>query len=525
MSRSVERHQAFEATRQGQTWDVVRFLVTGISPDSISEEAFFGQCMLHEAILRRQAATAIAIIACGGDKELADRGDKTAFSHAAQMGQWDACLMLLGAGAKDDPRDIAGYKPEALARDHGHEALGDFIHQISLARYIRAQREARPPAHHFSIPQEQPKITTPLGYAEPGRLSATIARCEEVMSQLDRVLTDIRVKPIVRSILLAGTADLKDYQPGPVGRDDIDLMGCADHNNGGPAINKIRISKKGWAAARPLVESALNALGVAFDSSTSGLNCTLGHYKLERVAIDFTGREYREFDMTHTGRGICKQQFNGTAGFNNTVFSERTFIQRQELVKTDEWPRCAQCRQPIRPEQLRTKAHPIELDMKTQQVFQAMIAGDKDRVLQLAIEGVPLEAMTIGMNSLAHIGSWCGDGTGWCEHAESLATAMACGTDPSQRNAAGETALHVSAYFGRYFPCLMHLAQGVDPWAKDNHDHTAADLARLSGREKLAELIETIGTARDLYERCKNLEDSMPAENSSAKVINLKRKA
>lgn len=512
MSRNVEREQALEATRKGLTFDVVKFLSTGIAPDWISPEAFNDEPLLHQAILNRYGETGLAIVACGADLEQRDRGRKTGFSHAANIGYLEGCLMLLAAGAADDPRDSEGFKPEHLARERGFEALADFIRQISYARHIYRNQPRQPTFRSVILRNDEPEINTPLGYAEPGRLSAVLAARKDVLSRLDQSLTDIRLRPIIHSIIMSGKAEFKRYYPGAAGTGGMDPMGYADHEGGGPAINQIRISKRGWKEASPRVEETLNRLEIAFDPMTSGLSCELGLFKLERVAVDFTGREYREFDMTHTGGVMtCSRRFKDERGFDKAIFSNPNFIQREELVDTEGWKRCTRCKAPLRPKEMRHEAQTASLTGDEVLLFQSMLKGGWDGALDLCLKGTRLDAVTFNGNQLTHVGSWCKDGIGWCPHSEALATVMACGADPKATNDARENSLHVSAFFGRYFPSLIHLARGVDPWAKDAFGNTPIDLARMNGREKLAELIETIASARDLYERCKDL-----AEESGA---------
>lgn len=525
MSRNQERLKAIKAARAGQTWEVVQLLSTGISPNLIPDEPFVTEPILQLAVLAGYADTAAAIIACGGELEHRNRAERTALSHAATTGDWDCILMLLAAGADAETRDNQGFKPEGLAREHGHGALEEFMRQIRLAKYIQQQRPRLPPLPQFSIPQNFTRTTTPLGYAEPGRLSLTLARRAEMLRELDRVITDERIRPLVLSILLTGKARLKDRQKGPVGQDGVDPMGFRDRAHSGLTLNRIRISKAGWKTARPLIQSTLDALGLAFDASTSGLTCALGQYRLEHVAVDFTGRELREFNLIHAESGPCKAHFADGQGTASEIFTNASYIQRQELVNIDEWERCSRCRKPLRPRELRREQRPLEMDERTRRLFEALITGQMEDVVNLNVQGAALEAVTVGGNSLAHIGSWCGDGTGWCDHAKALATVLACGGEAETRNAGGETPLHVSAFFGRFYPCLMLLAAGANPWAVDELGHTATDLARMNGRAQIAEYIEKIGTARELYERCINLGQKTLEDVLLSDETNVRKKA
>lgn len=510
MSRSVERRQAADLTRLGRTWEVINLFATGISPDLTPDDAFFDQALLHEAVLNRHADTAAAIVACGGNLEHKDKSLRTAFSYAAQLGAREVALVLLAAGCREDERDSEGHNPELVAREHGHPDLSEFIRQVSLARY--QQRNLTRPSSD-SLPSIQlhqpgvPETRWPLAYAEPGRLGATLLRHHDLMEKLDRVLTDPRVRPLIESIIATGQAQLKQNQEGPVGKDHIDLMGFEDTSLRGPLLNHIRLTKRGWDAALPMVQQTLDLLDIEFDADRSGLICRRGQFRLERVAVDFRGHERREFNMTHTETGKrCRPAFSGPEDYDQSIFEQNTFIQRKDLVRIDGWEACPDCTGAIRPFEERVVRPSLALSQKALVLFQSTIKGDEQSVLDGACAGAPLDERTIYGNSLVHIGCWCRDRMGWCKHSEALATALACGTTPGALNSARETGLHVAAFFGRYYPYLMLMAAGADPHAVDDSGLTAADMARMNGHAKFASLIENITTARELYERCRDLE-------------------
>lgn len=515
MSRSVERRQAAELTRLGRTWEVINLFSTGISPDLIPDDAFFDQSLLHEAVLNRHADMAAAIIVAGGNREHKDRSDRTPFSYAAQLGAWDVSLMLLAAGCKEDERNNEGHKPESLARSHGHEDLSEFIRQISLARYVQSTRSSAAPTLD-SIPQiklhkpELPQTRWPLAYAEPGRLGFALLSHRDLLAKLDHAMSDRRIRPLCESIIRTGEARFKQTQEGTVGKDRLDLMGFEDRALRGPMLNDIRLTKKGWEYALPQVQAALDILDLEFDGDRSGLICRRGQYRIERVAVDFRGHELREFDMIHSGTKRCRPTFNRQGISDQLIFDERGLIQRRELIRIDGWDICPHCQGPIRPIDQRVEQPSLALSHSALRLYQATLEGDKQAVLDRASEGAALEERTFFGNSLVHIGAWCRDRMGWCVHSEALATALACGLYPGSRNSAGETGLHVSAFFGKYYPFLMLMAAGVDPHTTDDAGLTPADMARMNGHEKFAGLIESITNARELYDRCRDLEAGAP---------------
>lgn len=179
---------------------------------------------------------------------------------------------------------------------------------------------------------------------------------------LEGIIPDLRVWPIVASIAEKHEAD---FAYGDIYFYGEDLMGYRQkeykqgrkkQREGGVRINGIELTYRGWQEAKPLVQRALDELGIAFDPGYSGLVCKKGEYRLEKVYVDDDGYQFRMFSMRHGANGFpggCFPIFPARKGEENVYqvwYRVSKLPSFKELVCVEGWPKCRFCGRPMRKE-------------------------------------------------------------------------------------------------------------------------------------------------------------------------------